>query len=150
MIIELKQTIATLNDRGIAVALLGPAVQFKSRLPSMLLRAHLRGIEPRADEFVLPDIFSFEARMKTALPPGPKFALVSVVDAVCPARQCPITLAGDVPLSFDHAHLTAEGSEYVMGKVAPLLDFASSFRGDAQHRIRNLEIPGPTLRVVPE
>ncbi len=122
MIADLKRTIAGLNDGGIPVVLLGPAVQFKARLPSMLLRAHLRRAEARADDFVLPDIFAFGERMKTALPPSAKFSLVSVTDAVCPDRQCPLTLAGGVPLAWDHAHLTAEGSVYVMDKVAPLLD----------------------------
>ncbi len=124
MISDLKRTIATLNDSGIAVVLLGPAVQFKARLPSMLLRAHLRDAEARADDFVLADIFAFGQRMKTALPSSAKFSFVSVTDAVCPDRQCPLTLAGGVPLAWDHAHLTAEGSSYVMGKVAPLLDRA--------------------------
>jgi peptidoglycan/LPS O-acetylase OafA/YrhL len=121
MIADLKRTIAALNERGIAIALLGPAVQFKARLPAMLMRAHLRKAVPRADDFVLPDIFVLDQRMRAALPRGEKFSFVSVVDAVCPARQCPFTLAGDIPLAWDHAHLTAEGSAYVMGKVAPLL-----------------------------
>jgi peptidoglycan/LPS O-acetylase OafA/YrhL len=121
MIADLRRTVAGLNEAGVPVVLLGPAVQFKARLPSMLLRAHLRKAEPRADDFVLPDIFSFDERMKAALPQSAKFSFVSVVDAVCPARQCPLTLAGDVPLAWDHAHLTAEGSSYVMGEVAPLL-----------------------------
>ncbi len=121
MIADLRRTIARLNDSGFAVALLGPAVQFKARLPSMLLRAHLRGAEARADDFVLPEIFVFDQRMKAAFPRQTNFSFVSVVDAVCPARQCPITLAGDIPLAWDHAHLTAEGSLYVMGRVGPLL-----------------------------
>jgi len=29
----------------------------------------------------------------------------------------------NVPLSWDHAHLTAEGSSYVMEKIAPMLGF---------------------------
>jgi peptidoglycan/LPS O-acetylase OafA/YrhL len=121
MIADLKQTIATLNGRGIAVVLLGPAVQFRSRLPAMLMRAHLREVEARSEDFVLPEIFIFDERMKAALPSHEEFAYVSVTDAVCPARQCPVTLPGGVPLAWDHAHLTAEGSSYVMGKVAPLL-----------------------------
>jgi hypothetical protein len=121
MIADLTRTIASLNDLGITVALLGPAVQFKARLPSMLMRAHLREVEARADDFVLPDIFIFDERMKAALPAHEKFAYVSVTDAVCPARQCPLVLDGGIPLAWDHAHLTAEGSSYVMGKVAPLL-----------------------------
>jgi len=31
-----------------------------------------------------------------------------------------------------------------------LLDITGSFRGDAQHRTRNLEIPGSMLRIAPE
>lgn len=70
---------------------------------------------------MLPDIFTFDQMMKAALPASEKFSYLSVVDAACPARQCPITIGEGVPLSFDHAHLTAEGSTYVGGKLAPLL-----------------------------
>jgi hypothetical protein len=70
------------------------------------------------------------------MPVREKFSFISVVDAVCPKRQCPITLSGEIPLSFDHAHLTAEGSVFVMGKVAPMLD---------THEIR-----GQTFRPAPE
>jgi hypothetical protein len=121
MIADLRQTIAKLNGQGMPVVLLGPAVQFRSRLPSMLMRAHLRQVEPLADDFVLPDIFVLDDRMKAALPAHEKFSYLSVLDAVCPARQCPITLDGGIPLAWDHAHLTAEGSVYVTGKLAPLL-----------------------------
>ena len=121
MIADLKQTIAALNERGIAVVLLGPAVQFRARLPSMLMRTHLRQVEPHAEDFLLPDIFSLDRMMKAALPRQEKFSYVSVVDAVCPDRQCPIMLDGGIPLAWDHAHLTAEGSAYVMEKVMPML-----------------------------
>ncbi|WP_375413489.1 acyltransferase family protein [uncultured Bradyrhizobium sp.] len=121
MIADLKHTIAELTGRGIAMVLLGPPVQFRSRLPSMLMRAQLRGVDLRADDFVLPDIFALDARMRSALSPREKFAYISVVNAVCPARQCPLTIGGDVPLAWDHAHLTAEGSEYVVGRIASML-----------------------------
>jgi peptidoglycan/LPS O-acetylase OafA/YrhL len=121
MIADLKQTIAEINGRGIAVVLLGPPVQFRSRLPSMLMRAQLRGVDLRAADFVLPDIFALDARMRAALPSHDKFSYVSVVSAICPARQCPLTIAEDVPLAWDHAHLTAEGSEYVVGRLAAML-----------------------------
>jgi peptidoglycan/LPS O-acetylase OafA/YrhL len=121
MIADLRQTIAKLNGPGIRVVLLGPAVQFRSRLPSMLMRAHLRGVDARPDDFVLPDIFALDEKMKAALPGSEKFSYISVVDAICPARQCPLVVDGGIPLSWDHAHLTAEGSVYVVGKLAPLL-----------------------------
>jgi hypothetical protein len=126
MVADLKQTILRLNELGMTVVLLGPAVQFRARLPSMLIRAHLRQIEPRPEDFLLPQIFSLDQMMKAALPAHEKFFYVSVVDAVCPVRQCPIRVGeGGVPLAWDHAHLTAEGSAYVMEKVAPRLSAAS-------------------------
>jgi peptidoglycan/LPS O-acetylase OafA/YrhL len=121
MIADIRQTIAKLNELGIAVVLLGPAVQFKARLPSMLMRAHLRHVEISSNDFLLPDIFILDQNMKAALPAHAKFAFISVVDTVCPARQCPVTIDGGIPLSWDHAHLTAEGSEYVMDRLAPML-----------------------------
>jgi hypothetical protein len=103
------------------VVLLGPAVQFKARLPSMLMRAHLRHVDADPKEFVLPDIFILDQKMNAALPAQEKFSYVSVVDAICPSRQCPLTIDGGIPLSWDHAHLTAEGSVYVMDRLVPML-----------------------------
>ncbi len=117
MIADLRGTIGTLTGRGIRVVLLGPPVQFKSRLPPMLLRLHLRGTDARADDLLLPDVFALDAKMRAALPAHERFAYVSVLNAMCPARQCPVTLDGDVPLTWDHAHLTAEGSEVVMQRL---------------------------------
>jgi peptidoglycan/LPS O-acetylase OafA/YrhL len=125
MIADLRQTISRLNARGVAVVLLGPAVQFRSRLPSMLLRVHLRQVEPRPEDFVLPDIFALDRSMKAALPASGKFFYASVLDAVCPARQCPLTVDGGIPLAWDHAHLTAEGSVYVMERMSRLLGINS-------------------------
>ncbi len=125
MIADLKQTLARIGALGIPVALLGPAVQFRSRLPSMLMRAKLRHAEAVPADFVLPEIFSLDQMMKTALPARDGFSYISVVDAICPARQCPLTVDGGVPLAWDHAHLTAEGSVYVMEKLLPLLGLKS-------------------------
>ena len=121
MIADLRQTISQLNGQGILVVLLGPAVQFRSRLPSMLMRVHLRQVDARPEDFVLPDIFLLDQKMKAALPAQAKFSYISVVDALCPARQCPLTIDGGIPLAWDHAHLTAEGSVYVMNRLTPML-----------------------------
>jgi peptidoglycan/LPS O-acetylase OafA/YrhL len=121
MVADLKNTVSQLSASGIRVVLLGPAVQFRSRLPSMLLRAHLRGVDATADDFVLPDVIAVDRMMQAALPAADRFAYVSVLDVVCPQRQCPLTVAGGVPLSWDHAHLTAEGSAYVVEKLVPML-----------------------------
>jgi hypothetical protein len=121
MIADLRGTIAKLTSLGIRVVLLGPPVQFKGRLPPMLLRLHLRQAEVRADDLLLPDVFTLDVKMRAALPAAGKFSYVSVLNAMCPARHCPVTLDGDVPLAWDHAHLTAEGSVLVMERLMPRL-----------------------------
>ncbi|MGC2776165.1 MAG: acyltransferase family protein [Bradyrhizobium sp.] len=120
MVADLRQTLARLHDAGIPVVLLGPSVQFRTRLPSMLARATLRGVTPDPETFTRSDIFALDEAMQAALPTGEGFTYLSILSTVCEPRRCPLTV-GDVPLSFDHAHLTAEGSDYVMAKVAPLL-----------------------------
>jgi len=150
MIADLRQTIATLNELGMAVVLLGPPVQFRARLPSMLMRARLRQIDARPDDFVLPDIFALDQMMKTALPAHAKFSYISVIDAVCPARQCPLTIGGGVPLSWDHAHLTAEGSTYVMERVTPMLGPKHVIPGQPAGLHPESRDSGSTLTRVPE
>jgi hypothetical protein len=121
MIADIRQTISQLNQLGISAVLLGPAVQFRTRLPSMLMRARLRDVDAHPEEFVLPDIFSLDQKMKAALPAHDRFSYISVVDAICPTRQCPLTIDGDIPLAWDHAHLTAEGSVHVMDRLVQML-----------------------------
>ena len=75
----------------------------------MLIRAHLRGVEARARDFVRSDIFDLDQKMRSALADSEQFTYLSVLDAACPARQCPLVLDG-VPIAWDHAHLTTEGS----------------------------------------
>jgi hypothetical protein len=125
MIADIRKTLAELGGAGIPVVLLGPAVQFRSRLPSILVRMRLRGIEGLSDNIVLPEIFGLDAMMKGALPSGDGFAYVSVLDAVCPKQTCPLMVRG-VPLSWDHAHLTSEGSAYVMTRLIPMLPVLKS------------------------
>jgi hypothetical protein len=129
MVANVKETISRLNQSSVSVVLMGPGVQFKSRLPSMLMRARLRNVDPTPEEFELPTIFSLDQMMKAALPPQAGFSYVSVLDAVCPARQCPLTVDHDAPLSWDHAHLTAEGSVYAARRIARLLRLPGSLPG---------------------
>ncbi|MGJ5034179.1 acyltransferase family protein [Bradyrhizobium sp. HKCCYLRH3059] len=120
MVRDLRSTLSRLSDAGIPVVLLGPSVQFRARLPSMLARATLRGMAPDPVAFVRSDIFALDSAMQSGLPSGEGFSYVSILSAVCESGRCPLTV-GDVPLSFDHAHLTAEGSQLVMARIVPQL-----------------------------
>jgi hypothetical protein len=118
MIENIRSTVATLNAKGTSVVLLGPAVQFKTGLPALIIRALSRQADPLpVRDMVRPDIFAGDAKMKAALPNSDGFNYVSVVGAVCPQQACPALVAGDVPLTWDYGHLTVEGSEYVVERL---------------------------------
>jgi hypothetical protein len=46
-----------------------------------------------------------------------------VVDAICPAQRCPLTIDDGIPLAWDHAHPTAEGLVYVAAKLMTMIHF---------------------------
>ncbi|WP_456774764.1 acyltransferase family protein [Bradyrhizobium sp. USDA 4369] len=146
MVRDLRRTIGRLRDAGIPVVLFGPSLQFRARLPSMLARATLRGVTPEPAAFVRSDIFALDAAMQAALPPREGLSYVSILSAICEDRRCPLT-ASNVPLSFDHAHLTAEGSEHVMAAVAPrLLPDTTDFSSREQARERSDQAGGDGTR----
>ncbi|MDB5654918.1 MAG: hypothetical protein JWQ94_2531 [Tardiphaga sp.] len=118
MIANIQETALTLTAKGAHVVLLGPAVQFKTGLPALIIRALSRKADPLpVRDMVRPDIFAGDAKMKAALPNSDRFAYVSVVNAVCPNEMCPATVADGVPLTWDYGHLTVEGSEHVVDRL---------------------------------
>jgi peptidoglycan/LPS O-acetylase OafA/YrhL len=117
-IADIQQTVAFLRTRGIKVVLVGPTLEFRSPLAAILARAAVRGTSlPPLHDLLLPNLFETDARMKLSLPSGDGFTYVSMLDLTCPDQKCPLTLAGDVPIVWDHAHLTAEGSDYVAARI---------------------------------
>ncbi|WP_342739244.1 hypothetical protein [Bradyrhizobium sp. B117] len=57
--------------------------------------------------------------------------------------------AGAGPRAMEHTAPERAIKGHVMLQRG-MLDIRESFRGDAQHRTRNLEIPGAMLRIAPE
>ncbi len=117
MVENIKATAATLISRGSQVIVVGPAVQFKTGLPSMIIRATSKGVVPESADMIRPDIFAGDAKMKAALPNYEGFTYISVVDDVCPAGTCPITVEDGTPLVWDYGHLTVEGSRYIVARL---------------------------------
>ena len=119
MMKELNGSLSELKARGIPVVVIGPSIQFRSTLPSMILRAEIRNIDPSSlDDLVVRDIFALDRQMKSLLLVGRGISFLSILDAVCPAQKCPIIVGNGAPLSFDHAHLTVEGSVYIAPFIA--------------------------------
>jgi hypothetical protein len=102
-----------------------------------------------------PEIFELDQKMREALPDGESFSYVSLLDAICPHRQCPLTVADHIPLTVDHAHLTANGSAYVSTKLLPELDLKrkkgpAARIGQAGHNNRRVRATRPPFAAMHE
>jgi hypothetical protein len=119
MISNLKQTIAA---AGVPVVVIGPSVQFKGRLPSILIRSYAQGGSlPASADVTIAGLSELDREMKSAFSIIEGVTYVSAMDAVCPNRVCPLLIDGDAPLTWDHGHLTDEGSNYAADKMAPAI-----------------------------
>ena len=58
MVVDIRKSVSELNSSGIRVVLLGRMIQLRFRLAPLLVRAHLRNVEARSDDFVLPEILN--------------------------------------------------------------------------------------------
>jgi peptidoglycan/LPS O-acetylase OafA/YrhL len=115
----LHTTLKALTEGGARVIVIGSPIRWRQALPALLAEDTERNhgsVDTRT--LVLEQQFAQDARLKAALPGVP---FISILDTACPMHRCP-AFAGDVPLSFDKAHLTKEGSILVVEKIAPQLE----------------------------
>ncbi|WP_424630310.1 acyltransferase family protein [Bradyrhizobium sp. SYSU BS000235] len=118
-IASLKATIAA--ARG-PVVLIGPSAQFRGWLPSILGRAYARTRKlPASQDILVDDLAKLDREMKSAFSSIEGVTYVSALDIICPHEDCPLVIGNDVPLTWDHAHLTLEGSKYTAHLMAPLI-----------------------------
>jgi hypothetical protein len=89
-----------------------------------MLRAAARHADLKAENIQVSEVFSIDAQMRVALQNIQNLHFVSVVDAVCRGRTCPLTVNGGTPLTWDYGHLTIEGSRFVISKIAAQLGLA--------------------------
>ena len=115
IIANLKKTIAA---AGVPVVLIGPSIQFKGRLPSILMRSYALGRpSPSSTDVMIADLTDLDHEMKSAFANVESVTYVSVLDAVCSKQVCPLLVENDAPLTWDHGHLTDEGSNHAVGKM---------------------------------
>ena len=103
---SLRATLKTLADDDARTIVLGPPIHWRQALPALLAEHAERNaglLDTRT--LVVEQQFVLDDKLKAALPDVP---YVSILNTACPSRRCP-AFAGNVPLSFDKAHLTREG-----------------------------------------
>jgi peptidoglycan/LPS O-acetylase OafA/YrhL len=110
------------EDASLPVLLLGPSLEFPLPVASTLFQyeqTHLpvgKAFEPVDAAFKADDHLRALSRYY------PNVQFVSVLDAVCDGRQCPVKVDPETPIVWDTIHLTPEGSKFVVSKLKPQLD----------------------------
>jgi peptidoglycan/LPS O-acetylase OafA/YrhL len=120
--LHLDVILSAAEDTGIPVLLLGPSLEFPLPVASTLFQyeqIHLpvgKAFEPVDGTFKADDHLRVLSRSY------PNVQFVSVLNAVCDGRQCPVRVDPDTPIVWDIIHLTPEGSKFVVSKLKPQLD----------------------------
>ncbi len=115
----LRSTLKKVADDGVRTIVLGPPIHWRQALPALLAEHAERDAGPvDTRTLVVEEQFALDERLKAALPGVP---YISVLNTACPSRRCP-AFAGNVPLSFDKAHFTREGSMLMIDLISPQLE----------------------------
>jgi peptidoglycan/LPS O-acetylase OafA/YrhL len=112
----LDATLAALKDRGISVVLIGPIIQYDVALPR-LLAISIQENNPAIFNDHRIDQSRLDHRMKEIVRTR-RISYVSLYDILCHNDSCIEVVANGVPLQFDKAHLTGEGSVFVAQRIA--------------------------------
>ncbi|QFR31846.1 acyltransferase family protein [Ancylobacter sp. TS-1] len=118
---EFDRTIAELAAEGIRVVVIGPVPLYRDAVPKLLARRLLRGdTDVAARDDMLPAVAVKDREMQAHFAGNPDITYISVFDAVCPAKQCPLMVEGE-PLQHDSSHFTQAGVNYFGRPIASLI-----------------------------
>jgi peptidoglycan/LPS O-acetylase OafA/YrhL len=134
VLFKLQQLVLELRDMKRAVVIIGPRMQYQGGLPSLLASREF-GILPSSTttrNWLYKPSLSLDAEMHVRFSGMPGVSYFSPLNALCPHENCPVLLAGGVPLFWDGAHLTKEGSEFfvprLLDAIIPTLKQSSTTR----------------------
>jgi len=113
---DLAATLDWARARGLRVVLIGPAVRYDEALPRLL------ALSRRLDDPGLPARRRLKGprdldRRMAELARSKGVAYVSLFETLCRGEACVTEVSPGVPLSFDEAHLTPEGSRLVASRL---------------------------------
>jgi peptidoglycan/LPS O-acetylase OafA/YrhL len=118
----LPDLLARVRHEGMPIFILGPPIRYQDRLPYLLVQFAMTGLG-RFDsrDYLAAVSFEVDKQMKKEMLGNSNVTFISVLDAVCQGKSCPVLVDGTVPMQFDEYHLTAPGSGFVARKLAPFL-----------------------------
>lgn len=118
---KLGATLSAIEAHGVPVLLLGPSLEFSAPLAPSVARYELNHVAsdkpwPRSDSF------AGDEHLRAFAKSYPNVRYASVLDALCHGADCLLLANDDTPVVWDTIHLTPEGSQLVLRRLAPVLD----------------------------
>lgn len=122
---DMERTIGKLTHAGLKVAVIGTPPIFQRAIPQVLATRLRNGVysEWSDDKILLHRIFAEDRKLADRFVTRDGVPYISILEPMCPQQRCPLAL-GDVPLFWDHAHLTREGSDLYSAAIVGQLEAA--------------------------
>ena len=136
---DLTNTIELLRRNKIGIVVFGPLPKYDNALPRLLAAQIKNGDAGFVDQHRDRSTKSIDATMKRMAMETWHVPYISLLEILCPDDKCSEFAASGIPLQFDGAHLTLQGSDYVGREVN--LHFPHLF--DSKQEARQLSPIGP-------
>lgn len=119
----LSATLDKASKLGIKIVVLGESPIYKKSVPLIVADRIKSGSQDLNSKLDLdqPVIDSAEKAVSSLVATRTDIRYISVFKAICPNGYCPMATADDIPLHYDIAHLTPEGSKYFAKELTPLI-----------------------------
>jgi len=112
----LARTIAFVRAHGVAVTVIGPAVEYDGAVPLLLARSVEQGDARMVDRFRVDATGRERAIRAIAWRAGASYH--SIAARECPGERCFLLAAPGVPVHFDGGHVTQPAARYLMRDLA--------------------------------
>jgi len=115
---DLEKTLSLDTMKKANAVLVGPMPKYSTELPRLLIAAERWGNPSLPQQALLSSDFELDRKMR-AMAEATGTRYISMMDLLCPDRVCRTMATPVVPLQFDYAHLTAQGSQIVVDALLP-------------------------------
>lgn len=112
----LVRAIEHFRQRGIAVTVLGPVVEYDEPLPRLLARLTVRGDIDAARSSRRAELIATDRDMREAVTAAGA-TYVSMQDLECPKGVCPLFASNGEPFHFDYGHYTLGASRDMAARL---------------------------------
>ncbi|WP_460042554.1 acyltransferase family protein [Pseudomonas sp. S2_H01] len=123
MVTAFSKTLDKVSALGIKIVVLGESPTYKQSVPIIVARLIKEGKNSfYATSDLDEEVIERAEKAVSEIAEGkPHIRYISVFNTICPNKSCPLTTADEVPMYYDIAHLTPNGSRFFAKELTPLI-----------------------------